>query len=140
MSLARLIGCPCRRRFVRLAPPGRAALYERPRSTELRRTFPDRGKHKDGDHAPDFTLPNPSGTAVSLSALLRSCPCSCEFYRGGLGSLLATSQLRALQPGAGARFTALRRPTPVANHRRNFRTASDVPTAGEPDSLSLRRA
>jgi hypothetical protein len=62
-----------RAEFVRSAPPGRAALYDA-KVDELRRTFPIEKALKTGDHAPDFTLPNPSGRAVSLSALLRSGP------------------------------------------------------------------
>src|SRR5580692_9662628 len=60
-----------RAEFVRSAPPGRAALYDA-KVDELRRTFPIEKALKTGDHAPDFTLPNPSGRAVSLSALLRT--------------------------------------------------------------------
>src|SRR5260370_13319531 len=71
-----------RAEFVRSAPPGRAALYDA-KVDELRRTFPIEKAVKRGDHGPDFTVPNRSGRAVSLSALLRSGPAVVTFYRGG---------------------------------------------------------
>ena len=49
-----------RAEFVRAAPPGRAELYDA-KVEELRRTFPLEKALKTGRHAPDFTLPNPSG-------------------------------------------------------------------------------
>jgi thiol-disulfide isomerase/thioredoxin len=92
-----------RAEFVRSAPPGRAALYEA-KVDELRRTFPIEKALKTGDHA-DFTLPNPSGRAVSLSALLRSGPAVVTFYRGGWCPY-CNLQLRAYQQALGE-ITAL---------------------------------
>lgn len=37
---------------------------------------------KAGDEAPDFTLPNPVGTPVSLSGALANGPAVVTFYRG----------------------------------------------------------
>lgn len=37
---------------------------------------------KQGEAAPDFTLPNPVGTPVSLSAALKNGPVVVTFYRG----------------------------------------------------------
>jgi hypothetical protein len=88
-----------RAEFVRSAPPGRAALYDA-KVDELRRTFPIEKALKTGDHAPDFTLPNPSGRAVSLSALLRSGPAVVTFYRGGWCPY-CNLQLRAYQQALG---------------------------------------
>jgi peroxiredoxin len=88
-----------RAEFVRSAPPGRAALYDA-KVDELRRTFPIEKALKTGDHAPDFTLPNPSGRAVSLSALLRSGPAVVTFYRGGWCPY-CNLQLRAYQQVLG---------------------------------------
>jgi len=93
-----------RAEFVRSAPPGRAALYDA-KVDELRRTFPIKKALKTGDHAPDFTLPNPSGRAVSLSALLHSGPAVVMFYRGGWCPY-CNLQLRAYQQALGE-ITAL---------------------------------
>jgi hypothetical protein len=93
-----------RAEFVRSAPPVRAALYDA-KVDELRRTFPIEKALKTGDHAPDFTLPNPSGRAVSLSALLRSGPAVVTFYRGGWCPY-CNLQLRAYQQALGE-ITAL---------------------------------
>ena len=81
-----------------------APLYDA-KVDELRRTFPIEKALKTGDHAPDFTLPNPSGRAVSLSALLRSGPAVVTFYRGGWCPY-CNLQLRAYQQALGE-ITAL---------------------------------
>ena len=93
-----------RTEFVRSAPPGRAALYDA-KVDELRRTFPIKKALKTGDYAPDFTLPNPSGRAVSLHALLGSGPAVVTFYRGGWCPY-CNLQLRAYQQALGE-ITAL---------------------------------
>ena len=56
-----------RAEFIRTAPPGRAELYDA-KVEELQRTFPIEKAMKTGDHAPEFTLPNPSGRPVSLGS------------------------------------------------------------------------
>jgi len=49
---------------------------------ELVRSGLAEGAKKEGDRAPDFTLPNPSGEQVSLSRLLAQGPVVVTFYRG----------------------------------------------------------
>jgi len=71
-----------RAEFIRAAPPGRAELYDA-KVEELQRTFPIEKALKTGNHAPDFSLPNPAGRPVSLAGLLRGGPAVVTFYRGG---------------------------------------------------------
>ena len=75
-----------RAEFVRSAPPGRAALYDA-KVEELRRTVPIEKTLKTDDHAPDFTLPNPSGRPVSLAGQLRVGPAVVTFYRANADGL-----------------------------------------------------
>ncbi len=49
---------------------------------ELVRSGIAKGVKKEGDRAPDFTLPNPNGDQVSLSRLLARGPVVVTFYRG----------------------------------------------------------
>lgn len=49
---------------------------------ELVRSGLAEGAKKEGDRAPDFTLPNPSGEQVSLTPLLAQGPVVVTFYRG----------------------------------------------------------
>ncbi|MFZ2003800.1 MAG: peroxiredoxin-like family protein [Stellaceae bacterium] len=84
-----------RAEFVRTAPAGRAALYDA-KVEELQRSFPIEQALKTGDQAPDFTLPNPGGRAVSLASLLRGGPAVVTFYRGGWCPY-CNLQLRAYQ-------------------------------------------
>jgi peroxiredoxin len=93
-----------RAEFVRSAPPGRAELYDA-KVEELQRAFPIEKALKTGDHAPDFTLPNPSGRPVSLAELLRDGPAVVTFYRGGWCPY-CNLQLRAYQAVLGE-ITAL---------------------------------
>src|SRR5271156_1311918 len=71
-----------RAEFIRAAPPGRAELYDA-KVEELQRTFPVERALKTGNHAPDFSLPNPAGRPVTLAGLLRGGPAVVTFYRGG---------------------------------------------------------
>jgi peroxiredoxin len=50
---------------------------------ELRAAGLERNALKRGDPAPDFTLPDATGTPVSLAARLREGPVVLKFYRGG---------------------------------------------------------
>jgi peroxiredoxin len=68
--------------FARTAPVGRPALYEA-KIEELRASFALERAIRTGDQAPDFTLPDPQGNAVSLATLLRAGPAVVTFYRGG---------------------------------------------------------
>jgi peroxiredoxin len=60
---------------------------------------------KTGNHAPDFSLPNPAGRPVSLAGLLRGGPAVVTFYRGGWCPY-CNLQLRAYQQVLGE-ITAL---------------------------------
>ena len=71
-----------RKEFARTAPAGRVALYES-RIEELRSTFARHAALKEGDRAPDFSLPDAQGGTVSLSAALKQGPVVVTFYRGG---------------------------------------------------------
>ncbi len=70
-----------------------------------------------GAPAPDFTLPDASGTEVTLSTLLGEGPVVLSFYRGGWCPYCST-QLRAMQArlpeieGAGGRLVAVSPQTP----------------------------
>jgi len=94
-----------RAEFIRAAPPGRAELYDA-KVEELQRTFPIEKALKTGNHAPDFSLPNPAGRPVSLAGLLRGGPAVVTFYRGGWCPY-CNLQLRAYQQVLGE-ITALR--------------------------------
>jgi peroxiredoxin len=93
-----------RAEFIRAAPPGRAELYDA-KVEELQRIFPIEKALKTGNHAPDFSLPNPSGRPVSLAGLLRGGPAVVTFYRGGWCPY-CNLQLRAYQQVLGE-ITAL---------------------------------
>jgi peroxiredoxin len=93
-----------RAEFIRAAPPGRAELYDA-KVEELQRTFPIEKALKTGNHAPDFSLPNPAGRPVSLAGLLRGGPAVVTFYRGGWCPY-CNLQLRAHQQVLGE-ITAL---------------------------------
>jgi peroxiredoxin len=84
-----------RAEFIRAAPPGRAELYDA-KVEELQRTFPIEKALKTGNHAPDFSLPNPAGRPISLAGLLRGGPAVVTFYRGGWCPY-CNLQLRAYQ-------------------------------------------
>jgi len=88
-----------RAEFIRAAPPGRAELYDA-KVEELQRTFPIEKALKTGNHAPDFSLPNPAGRPVSLAGLLRGGPAVVTFYRGGWCPY-CNFQLRAYQQVLG---------------------------------------
>ncbi len=59
--------------FARTAPVGRPAIYE-PKIEELRASLALDQAIRSGDHAPDFTLPDPLGRDVSLGTLLEGAP------------------------------------------------------------------
>ncbi len=75
-------GQELRKEFARTAPAGRVALDES-RIEELRSTFARHAALKEGDRAPDFSLPDAQGGTVSLSAALKQGPVVVTFYRGG---------------------------------------------------------
>jgi peroxiredoxin len=81
--------------FASTAPDGRVALYEA-KIEELRLLFAERVAMKEGDYAPDFSLPNARGRAVSLSGALENGPVVLTFYRGGWCPY-CNLQLRAYQ-------------------------------------------
>jgi peroxiredoxin len=111
-----------RAEFVRSAPPGRAALYDA-KVEELRRTVPIEKTLKTDDHAPDFTLPNPSGRLVSLAGQLRVGPAVVTFYRGGWCPY-CNLQLRAYQQVLGeSRRFAPSSSRSAATPRRSMSTA-----------------
>lgn len=93
-----------RAEFIRAAPPGRSELYDA-KVEELQRTFPIEKALKTGNHAPDFSLPNPAGRPVSLAGLLCGGPAVVMFYRGGWCPY-CNLQLRAYQQVLGE-ITAL---------------------------------
>jgi len=84
-----------RAEFIRKAPPGRAELYN-VKVDELRHRFPIQSTLKKGGYAPDFVLPDASGTPVVLSDRLRDGPVVLIFYRGGWCPY-CNIQLRAYQ-------------------------------------------
>ncbi|RVT92130.1 AhpC/TSA family protein [Rhodovarius crocodyli] len=81
--------------FERTAPAGRPALYDA-KVEELRASFAADKALKAGDTAPGFTLPDATGTPVSLSGLLAQGPVVVTFYRGGWCPY-CNIQLRAYQ-------------------------------------------
>ena len=81
--------------FLRSAPAGRPALYEA-KIEELRASFAVERAIRAGDRAPDFTLPDARGNAVSLATLLLAGPAVVTFYRGGWCPY-CNIQLRAYQ-------------------------------------------
>ena len=83
------------------------AKFKQRASSELARTLQDGvdelaasgiadGAVKEGEVAPDFTLPNARGSLVALSALLEQGPVVLSFYRGGWCPY-CNLQLRAYQ-------------------------------------------
>src|ERR1700733_15046086 len=88
-----------RAEFIRKAPPGRAELYDA-KVDELRRQFPIDAALTKGGLAPDFTLPDATGTPVTLSDRLRDGPVVLIFYRGGWCPY-CNLQLRAYQHALG---------------------------------------
>lgn len=68
--------------FAEKAPPGRVALYEA-KIEQLRSEFALEESLQRGTIAPDFTLVNQTGQAITLSDLLRSSRAVITFYRGG---------------------------------------------------------
>ena len=84
-----------RAEFERVAPAGRAALYDA-KVEELRASFPLSAALAVGDIAPSFTLPNSHRREVSLSEVLRAGPAIVTFYRGGWCPY-CNIQLRAYQ-------------------------------------------
>jgi len=97
--------------FARTAPVGRPALYEA-KIEELRTSFVLERAIQTGDQAPDFTLPDPQGSDVSLGSLLEAGPAVVTFYRGGWCPY-CNIQLRAYQAALpemnalGARLVAI---------------------------------
>ena len=95
----------------RMAPAGRAALYEA-KIEELRSEFASKSAIGINDTAPDFALPNPAGKSIVLKDLLRSGPVVLTFYRGGWCPYCSI-QLRAYQgalpqiTGLGGRLVAI---------------------------------
>ena len=61
--------------------PEDVALMDQATDDLIRTGIAEKAK-KQGDRAPDFTLPNPSGKMVSLSNLLAQGPVVVTFYRG----------------------------------------------------------
>jgi len=68
--------------FERTAPAGRAALYDS-KVEELRAKFALDGVLKVGDRVPEFSLPDASGSPVSLADALNGGAAVVTFYRGG---------------------------------------------------------
>lgn len=62
-------------------PPEKAELLERA-SRELAESGITERVLKEGDQAPDFTLPNPVGVPKTLSTSLQKGPVVVTFYRG----------------------------------------------------------
>ena len=97
--------------FMRTAPAGRSALYDA-KVEELRASFALESAIGLGDQVPDFRLPNPEGTTVSLRDLLQAGPVVVTFYRGGWCPY-CNIQLRAYQAvlpeiaALGARLVAI---------------------------------
>jgi hypothetical protein len=61
--------------------PKDVALMDQATEELIRSGIAEQAK-KQGDQAPDFTLPNPSGDLVALSDLLVRGPVVVTFYRG----------------------------------------------------------
>lgn len=76
-------------------PPDQAELLERA-ALELSLSGITQRVPKAGDQAPDFTLPNPVGTPVTLSRALESGPVVVTFYRG-IWCPYCSLQLKAYQ-------------------------------------------
>jgi peroxiredoxin len=81
--------------FARTAPDGRVALYES-KIADMRRLFPVDRAVRQGDAAPDFSLPDALGRPFSLAAALGKGPVVLTFYRGGWCPY-CNLQLRAYQ-------------------------------------------
>jgi hypothetical protein len=70
-----------KQQFTAMVPPEvSSAIFESIR--ELARSGLARQSLKEGDKAPDFTLPNVKGEPISLSELLARGPVIVAFYRG----------------------------------------------------------
>ena len=122
--------------FARLAPAGRAALYEA-KIEELRAEFASESAIGVDDPAPDFALPNATAKSVVLKDLLRSGPVVLTFYRGGWCPY-CNMQLRAYQgvlpeiTGLGGRLVAISPQLPdnsldtVNKNALTFEVLSDV--------------
>jgi peroxiredoxin len=97
--------------FIRTAPVGRPALYDR-KIEELRASFAHESAIGPGDRVADFTLPDPGGRSVSLTSILEAGPVALTFYRGGWCPY-CNIQLRAYQAilpeltALGARLVAI---------------------------------
>ena len=97
--------------FTRSAPAGRLTLYES-KIEDLLASFPIERATAVNDQAPDFTLPDAQGRAVSLRELRRAGPAVVTFYRGGWCPY-CNIQLRAYQSvlpemtALGARLVAI---------------------------------
>jgi len=97
--------------FLRMAPAGRAALYEA-KIEELRTNFALEAAAGIGTKAPEFRLPDVKGDLISLTNLLRDGPVVVTFYRGGWCPY-CNIQLRAYQAALpqmadlGARLIAI---------------------------------
>ena len=76
-------------------PPERSAAFQRGIDQLIADGIADRAV-KEGDIAPDFTLPNARGEQVSLYACLENGPVVLTFYRGGWCPY-CNMQLRAYQ-------------------------------------------
>ena len=77
------------------SPPERSAAFQRGIDQLIADGIADRAV-KEGDIAPDFTLPNARGEQVSLYACLENGPVVLTFYRGGWCPY-CNMQLRAYQ-------------------------------------------
>ncbi|MDE2517039.1 MAG: AhpC/TSA family protein [Rhodospirillales bacterium] len=125
--------------FARTAPSGRVALYEA-KIEELRASFAMEAAIGVGAEAPDFTLPDAAGKALSLQRLLESGPVVVVFYRGGWCPY-CNLQLRAYQAvlpeiaALGARLVAISPQLPDASlstaeaNQLRFDVLSDVGNA-----------
>ena len=80
---------------VKKMPPERTAAFQRGVDQLIADGIVDRAV-KEGDIAPDFTLPNARGEQVSLYACLENGPVVITFYRGGWCPY-CNMQLRAYQ-------------------------------------------
>ena len=122
--------------FARTAPAGRPAIYEA-KTEELLANFPIERAITVNDEAPEFTLPDSQGRAVSLRELLRTGPVVVTFYRGGWCPY-CNIQLRAYQgvlpeiTALGARLVAISPQLPdnslstAEAHSLTFEVLSDV--------------
>ena len=80
---------------IQKSPPGRSAAFQRGVDELIADGIADRAV-KEGDVAPNFTLPNARGEQISLYACLENGPVVLTFYRGGWCPY-CNMQLRAYQ-------------------------------------------